>query len=628
MRAAAALLLAGSLGYVLTGCGPLGGPDDAWHDLDLIAVAPLVETLDGASADPALATRGEELLGRGVAARRLQSDEKGDEEGDEPDSHAPPLRVGANVRLLEAPPGHALTWRLALGAAPRLLARPLPATGCALRYRIEIAADVGPSTELAARVVPAGGGYFAPAVFDLDLTPWSGERAELRLLAERIKGEGGDEDEDSASSPSTAACRARWAEPRLLSRRPVPPPRGSPRRPNVVLIGLDTTRADHLGAWGRLPSVTPALDALAAEADVWSQAYATFNVTNPSFASIFSGLYGKNHGVYDLRTPLPADRPHLAAVFRDAGWRTGAVVSATHLGPEQSGLGRGFERFVMPWGQYAAETVVHTALEWIESADGPFFVFLHLFDPHTPHTPPAPYAGDLADAARPFVDPILGGAHSLYLGELAYLDRQIGRLLDSLESRGLLETTIVAVVADHGENFGEQGIDFRHAGLWDATVHVPLMLRPPAPPGRVGRRFDGLVQTIDLAPTLLGLAGLDAESFEATDGRDLYTLSDGRTGRRAVFAESADRRGTMVRTHEHLYTRLDDPLVDGDRFLFDLARDPAQRQNLAGTGLAVEAELAELLDRWLRDRREGTVPEAVDLPPEELERLRALGYLD
>jgi arylsulfatase A-like enzyme len=213
---------------------------------------------------------------------------------------------------------------------------------------------------------------------------------------------------------------------------------------------------------------------------------------------------------------------------------------------------------------------------------------------------------------RTFVEPVLGGQRDLYDGEVAYLDRQIGRLLGFLESRGLLENTVLVVVADHGESLGEHGILFRHVGLHDTTTHVPLMIRWPGP-DREGRRIEGLVQTIDLFPTILEAAGL---SVPPQDGQDL-----GKT-RRAVFAEHADHLGAMVRNRDFKYIQS----PDGPS-LYDLKADPGETRNLAGRGLAVERELSELLRRWQADRRAHPEARPVEPTDEEKARLKALGYV-
>jgi arylsulfatase A-like enzyme len=471
----------------------------------------------------------------------------------------------------------------------------------------------------------------------LDLGRWAGRRVDLLLAVEA-----------ATATPVAAGPpgRAGWGSPEVWSRRAAPAaaPAARDGRPNIVLIGADTLRADAVGPRPGRASLTPALDRLAAESDVWPDAYTCFNITNPSFASILTGLYGKNHGVYDLHTRLPAEHSTLPELLARAGYRTLAVIAARHLGDHNSGLAQGFGTVLTAAEHDAAELAATSAMDWIDQAAEPFFVWLHLFDPHTPHTPPAPFAlgyraataSGLAPATgwtpfrppgpRTFAEPVLGAHADLYDGEVAYLDRQVDRLLGFLASRGLLERTLVVFVADHGENLGEHGIRFRHVGLFTTTTHVPLVVRWPGAAG-TGRRRAGLVQTIDLFPTLLRAAGV---AVPPSDGVDLDVLTgDGRRGRRAVFAEHGNGSGAMVRTATHAYaTSRGNPLLPDGPSLFDLAADPAETRNLAGSGLAVEAELARLLAAWQADRRalRGEArPHA--LQPEEAERLRSLGYL-
>lgn len=583
---------------------------NAWHHTDLIDQPP---SRGDARTTIALTSRGVERPGRQIASE---------------------------VQALETAVGTSLEWTLELGRTPLLNYVPLSPSppGCDLTYRVEAGPVGGPLETLLAEPAPISG-FHPPATVELELgpgldartAPATRRRARLRLTVDAV----GD----------CADVRAAWGVPAVWHRRPAPRPPGTAERPNVVLIGLDTVRADALGVYGREPSPTPAIDRLGAESDVYLDAFASFNITNPSFASILTGLYGKNHGVYDLSSPLPEEMTTLAEIFRAAGYATGAVLSVAHLKEEWSGLDQGFDVYTRPRGQLAAEQTIGDAIDWIAGRERPFFLWLHLFDPHTPHTVPRPYAEGLRPAetgvepARSWVPlkspgeppelrrPSLGGHEDLYLAELAYLDHQIGRFLDVLESRGLLNHTIVALVADHGENLGEHGVYFQHSGLWDATVHVPLMIRWPdasieAGASR-GRRIPGFVQTIDLFPTLLTAAGLEAPP---SDGLDL-SRSD--RGRRLVFAESSRGKGAMVRTADHLLFLANEQqgLVDPGSYLFDLQQDPGQTKNLAGQGLAAEAELRRILDAWLAERRTATAP-PVALSEDERDDLRALGYVD
>lgn len=540
------------------------------------------------------------------------------------------------IRVLEQQAGSRLVWPLEPKAAARFRFVPLGVRGepCDCTYHVSVRTENGetPLLELAADVVTDP----APAPVSVRL-PWGPDRPpKLDLLL-------------SVEGPPTA--RVEWGSPAVIWREPArePRPRDPKRPPNVLLLGIDTLRADALGAWGRKPSVTPAMDKLAAESDVWLDAFSTFNNTNPSFASILTGLYGKRHGVYDLVTRLDDRHVTLAEIFGEAGYDTFAVIAAHHLGPYASHLDQGFDEVDTAPRRYAAERVVDRALEWLaedERFDAPFFAWLHFFDPHTPHVAPLPYAAGLAPRAphgfsepeawfpfrpmglRPYRAARLGGHHELYLGEVAYLDRHLGRLLSYLEGEGLLENTVVALVADHGENLTEHGIYTHHNGLWDTTTHVPLMMRSPGAAGARsrGRRISGLVQTLDLFPTLLGAAGLEPPP---SDGEDLWELTgDGRSGRRVVISEHAVQLGASVRTPEfRLYRSEGNYQVPDGTYLYDLREDPGETTNVADRRPQVVEELDGLLDRWLADRDAPAPPSSEEVSPEERERLRALGYV-
>ncbi|HEV8582727.1 MAG TPA: sulfatase [Thermoanaerobaculia bacterium] len=546
-----------------------------------------------------------------------------------------PKRTAGQVEALQQRASSRVRWTIQPGREAYFSFIPLGTTnGCVCTYRVGVREGAEKLSELY-RVEAEPVGPIAPAAVEVDLSPFAGRRVDLLLQI----------DGPAAHAPDQPVPSVLWGSPAVYSRKARPTP-ALDGKPNILVIGFDTLRADALGAWGRNPSLTPSLDQLAEQSDVWLDAYSSFNVTNPSFISIFTGLYGKNHGVYDLRTPLPRSHVTLARLLAAAGYDTLALISASHLGDHNSGLGQGFAEVHTATEHYAAELPVDLTMDWLAARAGkprPFFVWLHLFDPHTPHTPPQPYALGFRPAAaaglspvhawtafrqpepRGFAEPVLGGNRDLYDGEVAYLDRQVGRLLDFLASRGLLENTVVAVVSDHGENLGEHGIRFRHVGLFDTTTHVPLMIRWP---GResAGRRIAGLVQTIDLFPTLLAAAGLQTPKQDGTDLREL--TGEGRQGRRAVFSEHAGRLGLSVRTRDYRYGLNQ----EGDRFLpvgpylYDLKADPGETQNLAGRGLVVERELNNLLLRWLADRRRNPNPQSRDLTEEEERRLRALGY--
>lgn len=550
-----------------------------------------------------------------------------------------PHQAAGQVRVLEQAAGSRLAWRLTLGREPYLAFTPLldEQRPCACTFRAGVLHD-GTIHELYHHQ-PSTPPPPAPQQVTLDLGAWAGEEVDVLLQVD-----------GPVAGAGAPPFRVRWASPAVYSRGPAETRQRRQGPPSILLIGLDTLRADRVGAlrddpppWAG-PSLTPAIDRLAAASDVWPDAYSTFNVTNPSFVSIFTGLYGKNHGVYDLKTPLPRAHTTLAEHLAATGYATLAVISASHLGDHNSGLGQGFDEVAVAGEHNAAELAVNAAMDWIGERGGePYFAWVHLFDPHTPHTPPQPFALGFRPQGVPglsppaawvpfrspgpvaYDQPVLAGHRDLYDGEVAYVDYQVGRLLAFLESRGLLADTLVALVADHGENLGEHGILYRHIGLWETTTRVPLMIRWPGEALR-GRRLPGLVQTLDLFPTLLAAAGLPVPP---QDGEDLRQLTgEGRRGRRAVFSEHASLLGVSVRTPTHRYVRSSgNPHQPDGAYLFDLVRDPGETQNLAGQGQEVETRLSALLERWLADRRPTEETHARELSPEEEARLRSLGYL-
>ncbi|HVF60028.1 MAG TPA: sulfatase [Thermoanaerobaculia bacterium] len=639
---------------LLAACAREGAvPPPPWERVDLWSTKPVVETPPPGSRWLRASTQTISFLGTAEVRDMAKI----------PPSQlvAFPRRTAGQVRAVAQTAGSRLRWRVVLGTEPYLSFVPLGTeAGCACTYRVTVRAVAGGERAGAERelwrrpVTPVE--PIAPAAVELPLAPWANRPVDLLFEVRPL----GPLPDAAAGAPPPAAL---WGSPAVYGRKALPPPPapGAPRQinpaaPNVLVLGLDTVRADALGPWRQGTSLTPAMDRLAAESDVWMDAFTAFNVTNPSFASIFTGLYGKDHGVYDLSTPLPRAHTTLAELFRRRGYETLAVISARHLGDHNSGLGQGFADVTLAGEHFAAELAVDMAMDWIaspERAQRRWLAWVHLFDPHTPHTPPRPYAlGSRPSAAyglapvaawvpfrplgpRAFDEPVLGGHRDLYAGEVAYLDRQVGRLLDFLASRGLLETTVVALVSDHGEQLGEHGVLYRHVGLHDTTTHVPLMVRWPAsagptagaPPPR-GRRLRGLVQTIDLFPTLLAAAGLPPPP---QDGEDLRALTaPGRHGRRAVFAEHAARLGVMVRTPERklILSRGNTRFFPDGPALYDLRADPGEERSLAGRGLPAERELGEILRRWLAARRPPVGrAEPRPLSDEERRRLEALGYL-
>jgi len=367
------------------------------------------------------------------------------------------------------------------------------------------------------------------------------------------------------------------AVPFLLSSASCSRESGGGPPPSLVLVTLDTVRADHLGAYGYKAAETPWLDRLAGEGIRFAQVSSQVPLTLPSHATILSGLLPPHHGLRNNGAgALPEGTATLATVLSGAGYRTGAFVGAFVL-DRRFGLGRGFgvydDEIVRDPGagtvleaERPGREVMDRALAWLAQPQGtpdkPFFLWIHLYDAHAPYTPPSPWRE--RHPGRP------------YDGEISVVDEQVGRLLQELQQRGLAERTVVAVAADHGEGLGEHGEQTHGLLLYEPTLHVPLLMRGPGlPAGTVIRTPVGLV---DLAPTLAGLLGRGLPA----DGRDLSAaLRQGgeptpadlyaETRYPAVFGWSPL---AALRRRELKYIASPKPEV------YDLARDPGETRNL------------------------------------------------
>jgi choline-sulfatase len=377
--------------------------------------------------------------------------------------------------------------------------------------------------------------------------------------------------------------------------------RGEERNPNLLLVTIDTVRADHLGCYGYRAAVTPWLDRLASEGVRFDAASSTVPLTLPSHATILSGLLPLHHGLRNNGAgALPAGTATLATLL-GGHYRTGAFVGAFVL-DGRFGLKPGFEVYEdeIPRDPKAGVTleaerpgreVVDRALAWLARQDGrPFFLWVHLYDAHAPYTPPPAWAA--RHPGRP------------YDGEIAEVDEQVGRLLAELDRRGDSERTVVAVAADHGESLGEHGELTHGLLLYEPTLHVPLILRAP---GRLSPRVVRTpVSLADLAPTLAGLLGktFGGPGVRPRDGRDLAAdlLAGREPGAGEVYAESQYPAIfgwsplAALRKRDLKYISAPKPE------LYDLGKDPKEASNLldrgpagpAGTEGGFAARLAEI----------------------------------
>jgi len=410
----------------------------------------------------------------------------------------------------------------------------------------------------------------------------------------------------------------------------------------VLLITIDTLRADHVGAYGG-PVATPAIDALAAEGALVERAFTPIPSTGPAHASLMTGLHPWRHGTLRNAAPLDARIPLFAEAAKARGLATAAFVSSYVL-DRRFGFHQGFDTYVFePTERYfwrgqmreaffsRGEATAGAAMRWItERAGGPFFVWVHLFDPHAPYDPPPGFAvapDDPVDRTGKVVPPKVGGFEALdrlnraYRGEVAYADAQVGRLVERLRLLGLLDETAVVVTADHGEGLGDHGELEHGTNVFDELVRVPLVIRAPQIPP--GRRLRGAAQLEDLEPTLRALIGADPPAV--SDGFDLLPWLAGRAGSSPRAAVVGRRRPYPGRHDLFFESRWPGKWIgraDAPGIGFSQDRDPGEREPAPGRGMP--AYLRETLERPAQAEAR-TVPEA---DPETLRALEALGYAE
>jgi arylsulfatase A-like enzyme len=416
--------------------------------------------------------------------------------------------------------------------------------------------------------------------------------------------------------------------------------------PNLVLISLDTTRRDHGSAYGYARKTTPTLERLAAEGVRFAHAYAPAPTTGPSHATLFTALYPITHRVVKNGRVLAPAHVTLAERLHERGWTTAGVVSSYVL-DARFGFGQGFETWdddfelasattMLPSGNGAevfdrkADATTRRALRWLEEerdASRPFFLFVHYMDPHEPWVAPP-------EILRRFRTPDLpldgvSGLIARYDAEIAFTDQQLGELFEALERLGLARDTIVAVTADHGEGLMDHGELNHGTQLYEEQLRVPLLLRFPRrlPAGRV---IDGPVSLLDLAPTLLALMAVEPAAGDPMQGRNLVPVLEGREPldpALPLFLFRPDN--TEIPGEQYAIRQGDWKLIRGPgemRELFDLGADPREREDRSAAEAERVRELERQLDRWLRaHQRADAAPDLVS--PEDLERLRALGYV-
>jgi arylsulfatase A-like enzyme len=384
-----------------------------------------------------------------------------------------------------------------------------------------------------------------------------------------------------------------------------------PHVTGIVIITLDTVRADRLPPYGFTRVVTPALSTLAARGVVFEHASTVAPLTLPAHSSLFTGRYPAAHGVHDNADALSDRMPTLASALQRRGFRTAAVVGSVVLSADR-GLARGFQTYRddLAGGpqhrlrrQRPGNEVADEAIAWLDTVGRePFLLWVHLYDAHLPYEPPEPFASTYRD------DP--------YLGEIAFADTQIQRVVQTLYARGLSRRTAVVVAADHGESLGDHGEDAHGLLIYESVLHVPLIV---CAPGVAPARVDAPVTVVDLMPTVLDLTGTPPEPG---DGVSLEpSLRGKRVPERSIYAESFFPRrfgwSELRSIHDGRFKFIEAPRPE----LYDLQRDPLEQQNVYDDRPAVARSLAATLTPIAPRIGRRAVDAAL------AERLASLGYM-
>jgi len=396
---------------------------------------------------------------------------------------------------------------------------------------------------------------------------------------------------------------------------------------NLVIVTLDTTRADRIGAYGYAAIETPAFDRIARDGVLFENAVAAAPLTLPVHSSMFTGKFPPEHGVRDNGGFfLGPGQLTLAEVLKSRGYRTGAFVGAYVL-DSKWGINQGFDTYYDKFDlsesrtvslgaiQRPANEVVDQALPWIDQSPGqPFFAWVHLYDAHSPYRPPEPFATKYK--GRP------------YNGEIAFADSQVGRLLARLEAMGVLDRTVVMILGDHGESLGDHGEASHGFFVYNSTTHVPFAIRAPLAAAH-GRRVADPVRSVDVMPTALDLLGIAPP--QGISGATLVPLMTG--ARRELGLDAYSE--AMYPLHHYGWSDLHAlragryKIIDAPRpELYDMDRDPTEATNLYGErkplGDTMIAQLRTLEARFTKTQ--AALP-AADVDPEARERLAALGYV-
>jgi arylsulfatase A-like enzyme len=560
----------------------------------------------------------------------------------------PPLALEKNpARIVQTAGALRYALRVPRGGELRFTPRLHPAAvGARPRFRVQLESEAG-SRELWAR--------------DLDTTS---APSEVRV---RLEAHAGDLARLSLEIVGERMAWGIWEAPRVVADEPPPPPS---RRPytsadfaraaalrsrlsgfDLLLVVLDAARAQQFGCYGYARATTPEIDRIASEGVVFERAYAPAVYTLASMASLWTSLYPDEHGAgVEQGAKLGAVSVTLAERVETRGIAAAGFVANGMAGPA-FGLSRGFSHFeeVFRGHGSSASTFRVELWPWLEENRGRrFFAYAHFREPHFPYDAPSEFVARFgADAPLPkqartedrFITSVNWGGRELsadeqahlvrlYDANLAFADSEIGALRRRMEELGLWEKTVVVVTSDHGEALYEHdGFVGHNQQVYEPSVHIPLIVRFPVGSGPAGVRVPALVDTLDVAPTILELLGLPGDAADGFTGRSLLPVMSGAPGKDVVFSRTTSERPRyMARDARFKY-------IFHSRFgaqeLYDLVEDPGERHDLVRDKPLLVSFYRQLLARWLVDMKLGEVepPPQAALTPEQRENLKALGYV-